>query len=129
MESPTLAVRRDRYDLEALRQKKPNGFKPTRFDRGGCRRCDIHRTHFARPVRVRCLGLHHALPLSRPVTALVMRLWDNAVQPLSGLMTPLRGDPGWDRCPSAQRRSDPGLDYTIPSGLVVLNAGKFTIRA
>jgi hypothetical protein len=29
MQSPALAVSRDRYEIESLRQKKPNGFTPT----------------------------------------------------------------------------------------------------
>ena len=40
MQSPTLAVSRDRYDIESLTQKKPNGFKPTLLNAAAARSAD-----------------------------------------------------------------------------------------
>lgn len=46
------------------------------------------------------------------------------MQPLSGLKPFSHGAPGQDRRPSAPRRSDPGLDYTILSGLAAVQLGE-----
>src|ERR1017187_7888655 len=46
------------------------------------------------------------------------------IQPLSGLMTFSRGSPGEDRRAAALRRSNPGLDYTSLSGLLVVGLGQ-----
>jgi hypothetical protein len=32
MQAPTLVVSRDRYDIQSLRQEKPNDFKPSLFN-------------------------------------------------------------------------------------------------
>ena len=45
------------------------------------------------------------------------------MQPLSGLKTSSRRSRGWDRCPSAQRRSNPELDYSRLSVLPVGQSG------
>jgi hypothetical protein len=37
MQSPTLVVSRDRYDIESLMQKKPNGFKPALLNAAAAR--------------------------------------------------------------------------------------------
>jgi hypothetical protein len=53
MQPPALAVSRDRYDIESLRQQKPNGFTPTLLNAaatGGVK--SITRTSLA-PIRSR----------------------------------------------------------------------------
>ena len=105
-------------DIESLTQRKPGGSKPALLNAavaGGVTSIDL--TSLAATGSSGCPGLQRPITLPRLVTALVERLCDNAVKPLSGLMIlaqrclriePLRGKDAtvrpWARTPDNPQR-------------------------